>query len=268
MIKVGIGGWVYEPWRGTFYPAGLPKGEEFAFARSKVTSIEINATFYRTQTPSTFRKWADESPDGFVFALKGPRYVSNRRVLAEAGMLVEAFLNSGIAELGPKLGPLVWQLAPTKKFDAEDLDRFLRLLPASHQGLPLRHVLEVRHESFRSPDFVALLREHNTAVVYADSDDYPAIPDVTGDFVYARLQRSSDDQATGYSSEEIDAWMRRAREWEGGGAPADLPLVDPQHRAAATPRDCFVYFIAGAKERNPAAAIAFLDCLCREVEPA
>lgn len=267
MIRVGIGGWVYEPWRGTFYPPGLPKAQEFAFACSKVTSIEINATFYRTQTPATFRKWAEESPDGFVFSLKGPRYVSNRRVLAEAGPVIEGFLNSGIAELGPKLGPLVWQLAPTKKFDPEDIAGFLKLLPQNHAGVRLRHVLEVRHESFRTREFVGLLREHNTAAVYAGSEDYPAIPDVTGDFVYARLQRSSDHHPAGYSADEIDLWMARCREWERGGAPADLLPVDPVHCTPTKPRDCFVYFIAGAKERNPAAAMAFIDCLCREIEP-
>jgi uncharacterized protein YecE (DUF72 family) len=265
MIRVGIGGWVYEPWRGTFYPPGLPKAQEFAFACSKVTSIEVNATFYRTQTPATFRKWADESPEGFVFALKGPRYVSNRRVLAEAGPVIEGFLKSGIVELGSKLGPLVWQLAPTKKFDPEDIAGFLKLLPKSYEGVRLRHVLEVRHESFRTVEFVRLLRQHGTAVVYADSEDYPAIPDVTGDFVYARLQRSSESHPTGYASDEIDAWMARCREWERGGAPSDLVLVDPDGPTAGKPRDCYVYFIAGAKERNPAAAMAFMECLCREV---
>src|SRR5260221_560347 len=186
-IGVGIGGWTFEPWRGTFYPKGLPHAKELAYASERLTSIEINGTFYRSQTPATFRKWADEVPDGFVFALKGPRFATNRRVLAEAGDSIKRFLDSGVTELGDHLGPLLWQFAPTKKFDEADFSGFLELLPDRQDGLKLRHVVEVRHDSFRTPAFIALIRKFNVAVVCAEHETYPGIADVTSDFVYLRL---------------------------------------------------------------------------------
>lgn len=257
-IYAGIGGWTFAPWRGTFYPKGLPQARELDYASRQVTAIEINGTFYRTQTAASFRKWAEETPDGFVFALKGHRFVTNRKVLAEAGPAVETFLGSGVTELGPKLGPINWQLAPTKRFDPDDLEAFLTLLPRERDGLRLRHAIEVRHESFVSPAFVALARRHGVAIVFADSDDYPAIPDPTADFVYARLQRCRESEATGYASAEIDAWARRARAWAGGGVPDGLAPVGeaPSHSPA---RDVFAFFIAGDKVRAPAAAIALVE---------
>ena len=198
MIRVGIGGWNYAPWRGTFYPKGLKHDDELAYASSKLTSIEINGTFYRTQSPASFAKWRDGTPDGFMFAVKGHRAVVNKRVLAEAGEPLTWFLNSGVTELGDKLGPLLWQFAPFKKFDADDFGAFLALLPKEMNGVALRHVVEVRHASFLVPECVALLRKHNVAVVFADSDDYPMIADVTADFTYARLQRSAEVNETGY----------------------------------------------------------------------
>src|SRR5918998_2618906 len=201
MIRVGIGGWTYEPWRGTFYPPGLPQARELAYASSRLTSIEINGTFYRTQSPASFRKWADETPDGFVFSLKGPRYATNRSRLAEAGESIARFFDSGVTELGPKLGPILWQFAPTKRFDEEDFSAFLDLLPREVDGRPIRHVVEVRHDSFRVPAFIALLRGQGVPVVHADADNFPAIADVTGDFVYARLQRSAEDEPAGYPPE-------------------------------------------------------------------
>src|SRR5687767_10932989 len=206
MIRVGIGGWTYEPWRGAFYPAGLPHARELEYASRQVTSIEINGTFYGTQKPESFRRWAAETPDDFVFSLKGPRYAVNRRKLAEAGESIERFVTSGIAELGSKLGPLLWQFAATKKFDEDDFAAFLALLPKQLDGRALRHVVEVRHESFQTPEFVALLRRFAIPVVLADSDDYPAIADVAGDFVYARLQRSRANEPTGYPAAELDRW--------------------------------------------------------------
>jgi len=167
-IYIGIGGWTFEPWRGVFYPKGLPHAKELAYAAERLTSIEINGTFYRTQTPATYRKWASEVPNGFKFSLKGPRFATNRRVLKEAGDSIKRFLDSGITELGGHLGPLLWQFAPTKKFDASDFGGFLELLPAKFGGQTLRHVIEVRHDSFRNGEFIALLRKFDMPVVYTD----------------------------------------------------------------------------------------------------
>ena len=178
-IRIGIGGWTFEPWRGLFYPKGLPHAKELSYAAERLTSIEVNGTFYRTQTPATYRKWASEVPDGFVFSIKGSRFVTNRRVLSEAGESIERFLGSGVTELGDKLGPLLWQFAPFKKFDPADFGGFLELLPEKFDGHTLRHVVEVRHDSFKAPEFIALLRKYKIAVVYTDHDTYPNIADVT-----------------------------------------------------------------------------------------
>lgn len=256
MIRVGIGGWTFAPWRGTFFPAGLKHADELRYASERLGAIEVNGTFYRGQTPQTFRKWAQETPDGFVFTLKGHRSIVNRGRLAEAEPAVTRFVESGIAELGAKLGPILWQLPPTKKYDEADLDAFLSLLPGEVEGLPLSHALEVRHDSFLTPDFVALARRHRVSVVYAHAETYPAIADVTGDFVYARLQQCRADQNTGYAADEIDAWVMRLKDWEGGRAPPDLPAVAPVAEQAKTSRLCFAFFIAGAKERAPHAAVA------------
>jgi uncharacterized protein YecE (DUF72 family) len=191
-IRIGIGGWTFAPWRGVFYPDKLPQAQELAYAASKLSSIEINGTFYRTQTPATYRKWASEVPDGFVFALKGPRYAVQKRVLAEAGDAIKYFMDSGVTELGDHLGPILWQFAPTKKFDPVDFGKFLELLPSTFDARPIRHVVEVRHASFGTPDFIALLRSFKVPVVYSEHETYPEIADLTGDFVYARLQKGDD----------------------------------------------------------------------------
>jgi uncharacterized protein YecE (DUF72 family) len=257
MIRVGIGGWTYEPWRGTFYPEGLKHADEFKYASGKLTSIEINGTFYRTQSAASFAKWRDETPDGFVFAVKGHRAVVNKRALSEAGEAIDWFLKSGIAELGDKLGPLLWQFAPFKKFDADDFGAFLALLPKEAAGLKLRHVVEVRSETFLVPEFVALARKHNVAVVYAHSDDYPAIADVTADFVYARLQKSQESIPTGYAAPDLDQWAARSKTWEAGGEVDDLPRFGAKP-APKKKRDVFVYMIAGDKVRAPSAAQALI----------
>ena len=260
-IRVGVGGWTFKPWRGVFYPKGLAQSQELKYAAAHLTSIEVNGTFYSTQSPKTFRKWASETPDGFVFSLKGPRYAVNRRVLAEAGDSIKRFLDSGVTELGDKLGPLLWQFAPTKKFDEADFGKFLELLPKKSDGSALRHVVEVRNDSFCTPAFIALVRKFRTPVVYSEHATYPAIADVAGDFVYGRLQKGKDSLKTGYPPKALDAWATRLQAWARGGAPADLPLIDKKNRAPAKPRDVFAYFIHEGKVRAPAAAMTLIERL-------
>ncbi len=260
-IRVGIGGWNFAPWRGVFYPEGLPHAKELAYAGEHLTAIEINATYYGSQKPESFRRWAAAVPDGFRFSVKASRFATNRRVLREAGDSIKRFIGSGVTELGDRLGPLLWQFAPFKTFDAADFGGFLELLPAEADGLKLRHVVEVRHDSFRAPEFVALLRRFGVAVVFAEHATYPGIADVTADFVYARLQKGKDSIPTGYPPPALDAWAQRLRVWAAGDAPDDLPAVDAGKAPAATPRDVFAYFIHDGKVRAPAAAMALIERL-------
>jgi uncharacterized protein YecE (DUF72 family) len=261
-IRVGIGGWNYQPWRGVFYPKGLPQAKELAYAASHLTSIEINSTFYGSQKPETFRKWAAAVPDGFVFSVKGPCFATNRRVLAEAGDSIKRFLDSGVLELGERIGPLLWQFAPTKKFDAADFGKFLELLPAKSGGKSLRHVVEVRHASFRTPEFVALVRGFGTAIVFTDHAAYPSLADATGDFIYARLQRGKDTIPTAYPPKELDTWTARLQRWAQGREPDDLPRVEPPRMGTKiAPRDVFAYVIHEGKIRAPAAAMALIERL-------
>ncbi|WP_202899185.1 DUF72 domain-containing protein [Methylocapsa aurea] len=267
-IRVGIGGWSFAPWRDNFYPRGLTHAQELSYASRKVSAIEINATFYRTQSPESFRRWAGEAPDGFVFSVKAHRLTTHRKRLAESGPSIDHFLSSGVLELGTKLGPLLWQFAPTKKFEPDDFEAFLAALPREAGGIKLRHVVEVRHESFCDKDFVALARRQACAICLADSDKYPMIADIGADFVYVRLQRSAAALEAGYPATEIDAWAKRARLWAKGMQPEDLPyLAEP---AAALPegRDSFIFFVAGAKERNPAAGRALIGRLEPDKETA
>src|SRR3984957_3953889 len=245
-IYLGIGGWTFEPWRGVFYPEKLPKTRELEYAAQHLTSIEINGTFYRTQTPATFRKWASEVPDGFVFSVKAPRYTTHRRELAEAGDSVQTFLNSGVTELGDRLGPLLWQFPPTKKFEEADFAAFLALLPAQFDGRRLRDVVEVRHGSFLAPAFIALLRKAAVAVVFSEHAPYPATADDPADFVYLRLQKGEDTIETAYPPQALDAWAGRLRAWAQGEGPTALPRVEPHvdpTPAPAAPRDVFAYVI-------------------------
>lgn len=260
-VRVGIGGWNFEPWRGSFYPDDLPKKHELRYASERLTSIEINATYYGSQKPTSFAKWRDETPDGFVFSVKGTRYATNRGVLAEAGSSIERFFNSGVTELKEKLGPVNWQFLPTKKFDPADFEAFLELLPKSVDGIAIRNVVEVRHESFRVPEFIDLLRKHQVGVVLTDKDDLPNIHDVTAGFVYARLQRAAETEKTGYPAKALDRWAARAIAWAEGGAPDDLACIAAPEKTPPQSRDVFIYMINGFKPKAPAAAMALIERL-------
>src|SRR5215471_10460905 len=214
-IRVGIGGWVYPPWRGTFYPSGLPQARELSHASRQVTAIEINGTFYGRQKPESFRRWHEDTPEDFLFSVKGPRYATHRADLAAAGPSIDRFFGSGVLELRDKLGPILWQFAPWTRFE---------------------------EAGFASPSFADLLRRHRGTVAMVDDDNYPVLDEVTGDFVYARLRRCAEAELTGYPADALDDWAARFRE----------------HGAQ---RDCFVYFINGAKVRAPAAAQALLQRL-------
>jgi uncharacterized protein YecE (DUF72 family) len=239
-IRIGVGGWNFPPWRGVFYPEKLPQKRELEFASRRLTSIEINGTYYSAFKPAHFAKWRDETPDGFVFSLKASRFCTNRRQLAGAGESIARFVGQGIVELRDRLGPINWQFAGTKKFDPEDFESFLKLLPREIGQWPLRHALELRHESFKCRQMYDLARRYGCAIVFADSSDYPEIENRTADFAYARLMRSEEKIATGYSAASLDDWAARARGWAKQG-------------------DVFIYFIAGAKLRAPAAACALID---------
>lgn len=241
-VRVGIGGWVYEPWRDNFYPAGLRQKDELAYVGEHLTATEINATYYSSQKPATFAGWARAVPDGFQFAVKASRYCTNRKLLAEAGDSVAKFVGQGIAELGDRLGPILWQFMPTKRFDADDFGAFLALLPGSVDSIPLRHALEVRHESFNDPLFLAMARDAGAAVVLADHPEYPAIRGHAVGFAYMRLMRTQADIPTGYAPAAIRDWAGQAQERAAQG-------------------DVFTFFIGGAKERNPAAAQATIVAL-------
>ncbi len=259
-IRIGIGGWTYEPWRGTFYPAKWPQKRELEYAASQLSAIEINGTYYSSFKPASFANWAASVPDGFVFTVKASRYCTNRKVLAEAGESIERFVGQGIVELGDRLGPILWQFMATKRFDADDMAAFLTLLPASHAGVALRHAVHVRHESFADPAFVAMARAANVAVVYADSTEHPALADVTADFVYARLEAAEDGNPAGYTDADLDRWAQAARTWQAGGQPEGLPYATPDAPAKAQ-RDTFVFFINGAKVRAPHGAMALIERL-------
>jgi len=255
-IRVGIGGWTYAPWRDNFYPKGLVQRRELEYASRHVSAIEINGTWYGAQKPPTYAKWRDETPEGFVFSAKAPQRITMARALATTGPQVEDFLG-GIATLGDKLGPIVWQFEKGRRVDRGELAEFVDLLPRELEGRRVRHVLDVRDPTVIDVDFLALAHRHGLGTVFTDSPDHPSFADVTADFVYARLMRSRSEIATGYPDDEIDGWMQRAREWAAGQDPADLPRIAPP-QGESRARDVFVYFISAAKERNPAAAMALL----------
>jgi uncharacterized protein YecE (DUF72 family) len=262
-IHIGIGGWTYEPWRGTFYPPGLAQARELEYAGNAVTAIEVNGTYYRSQSPASFEKWAKAVPSGFVFTLKASRFCTNRKNLAEAGESIAKFVGQGLIMLGEKLGPILWQFMPTKRFDPDEISTFLSLLPDSYEGVPLRHAIEPRHESFRDSAFTALTRNAGAAIVLADSATHPQIADITADFIYARLQNAREEEPTGYSPAEIDRWADAARAWSSGDQPPCLSYVD-EAPAPAKPRETFLFMINGAKVRAPAAAQALIARLSEQ----
>ena len=242
-IRVGIGGWTYPPWRGVFYPPGLPQSREQNYAMERLGAIEINATFYGRQSPKSWEAWGKAAPEGFQFAVKGSRYCVTRPKLADAGEGVGNFLNQGLVALGPKLGPILWMLSARRKFDRDDIAAFLSLLPRKLDGLPLRHAIEPRHESFRDPAFIALAAEHEVAIVYGDDDEFPCVDADTASFRYARLQRMREEVVTGYDGAALDGFAERARGWASQG------------------RDAYIFMINGAKIRAPAAATALIELL-------
>jgi uncharacterized protein YecE (DUF72 family) len=242
-IRIGIGGWTYAPWRGVFYPDKLPQTKELEYASRVLTAIEINATFYGRQSPKSWASWAEIAPDGFEFAIKGSRYCVTRPKLADAGEGVETYFAQGMAALRERLGPVLWMLAARRKFDREDIAAFFNLLPPKLDGIPLRHVIEPRHESFRDESFFALCRDHDVAVVFGDDDEFPCIDADTASFAYARLQRMREDVPTGYDDAALDAFAKRARKWKRDG------------------RESYIFMINGAKVRAPAAALALQERL-------
>ena len=252
-IHIGVGGWDYDPWRESFYPSGLAKARQLEHAASRLTAIELNATFYKLQKRELYERWAAAVPDGFKFTIKASRYCTNRKRLGDGAEAIGRFCAQGFTALGDKLGPILWQLAPTKRFDPNEIRAFLTLLPTSRDGVALRHAIEPRHDSFRCREFVAMARNAGVAIVFADHDEYPEIADLTADFVYARLQRTRDEEPAGYAPAELDRWAKIFRAWSRGEQPSGLDYVSDAV-APARPREVFAFVISGAKVRNPAAA--------------
>lgn len=261
-VRIGVGGWTFAPWRGPFYPEGLPQRRELEHAGRVLTSIEISGTYYRSPGPDSFARWHDEVPDGFVFAVKAPRFTTSRRVLAVAGPAVERFLTGGLLALKDKLGPINWQFLPTKRFEPDDFVAFLALLPARVEGRDLRHAVEVRHPGFADPEFVALARAHGVAVAVAGDAPHPQIGDATAPFAYVRIMGTAEGEPAGYPPAALDRWAEAARAWAAGDLPAGIATVAPPASGReAAPRDVFLYVIGGAKRRNPAAALALIERL-------
>jgi uncharacterized protein YecE (DUF72 family) len=241
--RVGIGGWTYPLWRGSFYPEKLPQSKELEYASRQFRALEINATFYGRQSPKSWAAWGKTVPDGFQFAIKGSRYVVTRPKLADAGEGLGGYFAQGMAALGDKLGPILWMLSARRKFDSEDIAAFIKLLPDTLDGIPLRHAIEPRHESYRDEKFFDLCRDRDVAIVFGDDDEFPCIDADTASFAYARLQRMREEVPTGYDDKALDSFADRARHW--------------QHEK----KDAYIFMINGAKVRAPAAAIALQNRL-------
>jgi len=273
-IRIGISGWRYAGWRGDFYPKGLRQADELRFASRHFDTIEINGTHYSLQRPEFFARWYDETPDGFVFAVKGSRFITHLKQLRDVETPLANFFASGILRLEEKLGPFLWQFAPRFRFDAEKLDGFLSLLPRDTEAATalacrhdkrlagraytttaknrrLRHAVEIRNPGFLDAAFVALLRRHDVALVFADTVDWPYAEDITGDFIYIRLHGSDELYTSGYTDEALNGWAARIRSWSAGRQPNDAKLIDPDTQPAHRPRDVYVYFDNDAKVRAP-----------------
>lgn len=238
-IRIGIGGWSYDPWRETFYPPEVSKAKELHYASRQLTAIEINSTFYRNQPEHVFAKWAGNTPDSFRFTVKAQRMTTTRKTPEDMAESINWFVGGGVTALGAKLGAINWQFPANRKFEAAYFKAFLSALPAEHKGVRIRHAIEVRNDTFRDEAFTELLRQHGCALVYADDPDWP-MPDLqTTDFAYARLQQSQAGVDTGYDSAALDGWAKTLKGW-------------------AKTREVFAFFISGAKETNPAAAKALI----------
>jgi uncharacterized protein YecE (DUF72 family) len=284
-IRIGISGWTYTPWRGRFYPEGLPQNRELEFASRMLRTIEINGTFYSLQRASSIRRWYDTVPEDFVFSIKGSRYITHNRRLKDAAIPLANFFASGLLELGQKLGPFLWQLPPSFAFDRDRLSEFFLLLPRTsgeaaqlakrHDGrLPeravlkareetkLRHALEVRHASFEIPEFIELLREHDIAIVVADAAaKWPLIEDITADFVYLRLHGHDELYKSGYTAAALDAWERKIRRWSKGGMPREARAVGKSIPPRQSGRAVFAYFDNDVKVHAPFDAISLAERL-------
>jgi uncharacterized protein YecE (DUF72 family) len=273
-VRIGISGWTYAPWRGTFYPAKLPRDRELAYAANRLSSIEINGTFYSLQRPENYAKWTAETPDDFVFSVKGPRFITHIRRLKDSRLALANFAASGLLRLGRKLGPILWQLPPNFKFDSERIEAFLKILPRDTESAatlarrhdkrvngrawmktdaqrPLRHAMEIRHASFAVPEFVELLRAYDVALVCADTVEWPRLMDVTSDFVYCRLHGSEELYASGYDEKSLDVWAARVAAWARGGEPVDAERVIKAAGPKRASRDVFIYFDNDVKVRAP-----------------
>jgi uncharacterized protein YecE (DUF72 family) len=273
-VRIGISGWRYAPWRGKFYPEDLKQKDELAYASRQFAAIEVNGTFYSLQPSENYRNWAAQTPDDFVLALKGPRYITHILRLKGAETALANFLASGMLLLGPKLGPLLWQLPPNFRFDAERLEAFFRLLPhdteaaselalchdrklkgraviASDRKRSIRHALEIRHDSFVAPEFIRLLRKYRVSLCCADTVEWPRLMDVTADFIYCRLHGSEQLYASGYDDKELNAWARRVVAWACGGQPKDGQYAAPDPAPKRSRRDVFVFFDNDMKVRAP-----------------
>lgn len=266
-IRAGIGGWTFEPWRGVFYPKGLKQAEELAYASRRLTAIEINGTYYSSFKPDSWAKWKAATPEGFKFAVKASRFCTNRKVLADGKPSMDIFLGQGLTELGDRLGPLLWQFAPTKTFDYDEFGGFLDLLPGALEGVPLRHAVEVRNATFADARFVKLCRDHNVAICNSENENYPLIPDVTADFVYLRLLSADDQIETGYPPRDLDLWAGRFRDYAEGRVPDDFTPLD-RTGLPEEPRDVYAFVIHEGKVRAPAAAMEFIKRVDPTFEPA